>query len=326
MRARRRGSQARLRPGLLRRAPPPPAPPREGVSPLALPPAGTFSNPTLTEGEFKAALEAQLATVTTHEAADLALDARLDMAETTAFSRVSGLIGDPDAATPAFKYRFQAQHVVLRQWPTLGPSRLAVAPVPPLTNDLTITGAGGKDIASFPDGWAHYYFIAKADGSSLSTLATQGTPVMPPGYTHLAYAGALRFQSGALVRAYMRGAGTHYAFRQGVLSGITIPAGTSTVSLAALVPPNALAFGIDLFLHNTTAGLGQVHIAADDPVSAGQGIVSPIVPQAVSGVAMWCAMTATMPNVGQALRYLSSATGIVFYLGVTGFRVPNGGE
>ena len=115
-----------------------------------------------------------------------------------------------------------------------------------ITNNISTAGpaANGRDQSGGfgASSWIHFYWIW--NGSSLATVSSLTAPptgpVLPSGYTHWSYAGAVFFNSSSqLVKTRIQGSLAEYEGYQAALSngGATVE---TAISLANFVPPNAL--------------------------------------------------------------------------------------
>jgi len=259
------------------------------------------------------------------------------IAATTGGYRVSGLTGVNTPATPTTKYDLAADLVVARNPSTGG--ILVKANTGTLTCDTGLTGpaANGRDQAGAltTPGWFHFYLQMKDDGTTATTVSETAPPTGPTltsGYTSWAYAGAVYHNGTRLVASHQRGSWVAYDGAQPALTNGAATTQTS-VSVAALVPPNALAYTLQ-------GGLGVVGS------SAGDIAVTPEI-RLVTGVAWWGSSYTlqgfnaahnfgfplpdlTLPNIGQAFFYLwtlgAGASSPALTLNVGRYQVPNGGE
>jgi hypothetical protein len=229
------------------------------------------------------------------------------------------LVGQNDVGAPNTKFGFSADLVVLRS-PADG-STISRTNTGTLTND---TGAAsvvnGRDqgAAFGASTWIHFYFIW--NGSVLGTLSSLVPPpvgpTLPGGYTHWAYAGAVRYNATPLlVATYMRGSWMYYQARQTAVTGF-VTAVETALDLSALVPPNALTTVLDW--DDSADQIYRVRVATgvDYFVRAGSATAT-----------QQNSWNAILPNVSQQILHLFDGgvgTGSVTVL-VNGFSVPNGG-
>lgn len=241
---------------------------------------------------------------------------------------VVGLVGQNDAVAPNTKYGFSANLVVLRD-PADG-STVVRTNTGTLTCDLGTTGANGLDTGvQAVSTWYHFYFIW--NGTTLASLASTTAPPtgpsLPGGYTHWAYAGAIRSNASTqLAKTRMRGAWMTYETYQTLVTGGTATTETA-VSTATVVPPNAEMVTFWGYLTGT-----GISVAAHDSMTM----------RYVSGSDFFSIFNTTnttlttannliflMPNLSQNYYYLNAkaSTGTVSSnSGVHGYTVPNGGE
>jgi hypothetical protein len=294
---------------------------------MTLPASGYLSDASRTEGEMKVALEDQRDAVAALEVGLVGL------------ARVQGLIGNPNATTPATKYDLAAAGVLLRD-PATG--ALFVHTAVAITNDLTVAPptANGRDTAgALAAGFVHFYFVRAADG----TVRTRSSNTAPPTGPALAadevawaYAGAVKYTAGALGKMRMRGALMSY---DNWLDAAILTNGVATISTAvsitAVVPPNALTVlgtaliqggasnagnGIDTGFFNNGA----------DPVVNGSIYGARVDTLSSTGAYRFSDNNAfEFPYVAGSFNYLvnrgsTGGTAPGLYLAVQGFRVANG--
>lgn len=196
--------------------------------------------------------------------------------------------------------------------------------------------ANGRDqgAAFSSSSWIHFYWIW--NGATLATIASAAAPPtgpsLPSGYTHWTYAGAVRFNaSSQLFRTRIRGNRVTYDSLQTAGSSLN-SASEANVSLANLIPPNALTALLQTDLTGTSDGSGAISMQMDLRVLTGNNIYSHIL-GTLSGLAVTSAMRVggrqfvEIPNVGQNVIYATSVSlgsaqsGSIF---VEGYTVPNG--
>lgn len=249
-------------------------------------------------------------------------------------SRVQGLIGTPNAATPLTKYDLSADAVVLRNAAGGTVARYVTGTI---TNDLGLAGvtANGRDqVAAFAiNSHVHLYFIW--NGATLATISSLALPTvgpaLPTGYTHWAYATQLRWNASSnIIPTYARGSSITYNLASGGVNRV-LSAGTATamtaVSCAGLVPPNAVTVKLGVTLSMTRA-------AAGDGVSVnlrptGSTIAGVVVAFSVSqGVNFFGAASSidlplgTSQQIDYLLTHAPTLGGVT--IDVLGFRIPNG--
>jgi hypothetical protein len=237
---------------------------------------------------------------------------------------VRGLVGGNNGVTPNTKYDLSANLVVLRA-PGGGLNVQINAGV--LTNDVGLSGpaAGGRDQsgAFSASTWIHFYFIWS--GSTLSTVSSTVAPptgpTLPGGYTHWAYCGAVRFNgSSQLVATHMSGSKVHYAAMQVALAAGNATTET-TVSLSALVPPNAVNFGTYLGFANVTNVSSNVQFRYITGFNYFQLRQTTTTINAGTNIA-----SVEFPNISQQMFYINSAAGDATDINIIYYTVPNGGE
>lgn len=196
--------------------------------------------------------------------------------------------------------------------------------------------ANGRDQGAVfsANSWIHFYWIW--NGATLATIASATAPPtgpsLPSGYTHWAYAGAVRFNgSSQLLTTYIRGNVCYYALPQTALAGGTATAETA-VSLAALIPPNAMdsIMVIDAFM-TTTAGQALQGIASFR-VRSGSDFYNYMLGPAAdlggsSAQRLGAPIELRAPNVAQNCYYVcanTTGTSCTMSIYVNGYSVPNG--
>lgn len=235
-------------------------------------------------------------------------------------SRVKGLLGAPNAATPLTKYDLSADDVVLRNSNGGTVTRYGTGTI---TNDTGLAGStvNGRDqsAAFTASTWAYLYFIW--NGTTLATLSSATAPAsftgstLPTGYTHWAFATAIRLNGGTqIVPTWTRGAAVYNQLEPSVLT-----AGTQTVETAvdmsSYYPPCALGADLRLFLNNG-AGTNTLTIRLATGVGYAQNF-------SAAASTRYCAPL-NIPNVGQNLYYLVSNAALAVSITLGSFRIPNG--
>lgn len=251
--------------------------------------------------------------------------------------RVTGLTGANNSAAPNTQYDLAADLVQLRA--PAGGSIIVQTNTGTLTNDTATAGpaANGRDQAgAFSTAiFLHFYFIW--NGTTLATLSSAVAPptgpTLPSGYTHWAYAGAVRYNAGpALVKTRLKGSWAYYETPAAALNAGAATTETS-VSVAALVPANALAF-----ILQPTALNAALNSASDNTITLTLRIVtgSNVAVLSFSQLGLssghtygWSSGAIIVPNIGQSFLYLwtvGSATSPAASLALSGYQIPNGGE
>ena len=242
-----------------------------------------------------------------------------------------------NSGTPNTQYDLDADEIVLRD--ASGQTAIRIAPGAAITNNVSTSGpaANGRDQsgAFSASSWVHFYWIW--NGATLATLSSATAPptgpALPSGYTHWAYAGAVRFNgSSQLVPTYIKG---KTAFYQNRAAAVLLSGGTATVetsvSLAAAVPPNALSVLLNGIVNQTNATTGgsdtsDIRIASGvNYLRIGCSTSTQAAPDNGRADVFFVA-----PNVGQNLYYLNTrnSAGGSFTLDLLteGYTLPNGGE
>ena len=201
--------------------------------------------------------------------------------------------------------------------------------------DLTVSGTNGLDTGSFAaNTWYHCYVMVNAAGapslSTISSLAAPPTgPAMPAGFTAWAYVGALRSTTGpALIATRMRGARFSYVVAPALVAAGAPAVGVeAAVSLATLIPPNALVALLNTWFQVTGSVVSGFQYLLREvsglTISTLRGLVQ------VAGQAGVVASDIELANVGQNMLYLwtidaGAGSGPSANIFVKGYRVPNG--
>lgn len=235
-------------------------------------------------------------------------------------SKVKGLTGNVNSTTPLTKYDLSATAVVLQN---ANGDPILRQNTGTLTCDLGLAGsaANGRDqVAAFTaNSWIYLYFIW--NGTTLATLASLSAtaPTLPIGYTHWAYATALRWNASSnIVPCYARG--SEVVSRS---EGEALTAGSATsytaVALSSFIPPNATTVKVRGMIQNSNASTSSLRTSIDgvndfEYVSASPG----------GSVTGFATNKFVFPNVGQQVYYRNTQTSGLSYLFVTSFTIPNG--
>lgn len=255
-------------------------------------------------------------------------------AESTTASRVSGLLGVNNTGTPNTELDLSASSVTLRN-PTTGATAVLVN-TGVITNNILTAGptANGRDQAgAFTNGsWVHFHFIY--NGVALATIASTSAtaPALPSGYTYSAYAHSIYLGAGgALTKGVIRG-----SWFQNELAPAAVNNGNATgltsVSLATIIPPNALQFEIycpNLALTALASGAYNITcsiVITGTSIALQFGMQGTGAANAVTGTS---GASKRLQNIGQNFAYqlvVGAGVGYIVTIGVTGYSVPNGGE
>ena len=253
--------------------------------------------------------------------------------------RVVGLVGVNNAGTPNTQFDLDADVVTLHN-PSDG--SIAVRRNPgSITNNVSTAGpaANGRDQAGAfgASSWIHFYYIW--NGTTLATVssATAPTgaagPVMPTGYTHWAYAGAVRYNATPLlVRTRFRGSWATYDIVVTALSAGTATVETS-IDISALIPPNALMYFVIANVRVTT-GLNGTGFPFMDirPTNTGSGEVINCLAAKVAATDICIGGgSGLVSNISQTLYYIITEVGdgtdtTEGYIFISAYSMPNGGE
>lgn len=255
----------------------------------------------------------------------------------SAVNALRGLVGAPNSGTPLTKYDLSADAVTLRNAAGATLTRYSTGTT---TCDFGLAGsaANGRDQAAAftANSWVYLYFIW--NGTTLATLASTTAPAafngstLPSGYTYWAFATALRWNgSSNIVPVYARGSRVWYDISEGgVNRALTSGVATSmtAVSLASLVPPNALFAHLEVEVNANTTVLGPYYasIRPTGATNAGQRVA--VAPALVSGgLTTGKASYSVVPGTSQQIDYSISAAptssgGVT--IDVNGYSIPNG--
>lgn len=240
-----------------------------------------------------------------------------------------------NSGTPNTQYDLNATAIVLRDTN----NRTVVRWNPgSITNNVSTAGpaANGRDQAgAFSAGsWVHFYWIW--NGATLATLSSATAPptgpTLPTGYTHWAYAGAVRFDgSSQLIKTRILGSTAYYEAGQTIASGLTATVETS-VSLASYIPPNAQNISITALGSISADGSGEINATLAFRVVSGSTYKS--TNKRFTGLAAGNSVSAhdstlTLPNISQNLYYLWTVTvgsSPSASIAALSYQLPNGGE
>lgn len=253
------------------------------------------------------------------------------------FSAVRNLIGSPNTATPLTKYDLTADSVVVRAATGL----LAQLSAPGLlTCNLGLAGpaANGRDqVAAFGvNTWVYLYYIWNAATLTLSTLASTLTPAnftgatLPAGYTHWAFATALRWNAVSnIIPANTRGCVVEYDSDPSVIRALTSGGATvfTAVSLVNFVPPIAARGLVNWYLSINSSTVGTFVCTYRPTGSNKNGIAIASVVIQVAGTTAETLNTVehafgASQSVDYKLGGIPTTGGV--YLDVLGYIVPNG--
>ena len=205
------------------------------------------------------------------------------------------------------------------------------------TIDVTQAGPvidGRDQNSAFSSGsWIHLWGIGKTDGSACHGLASASStaPTLPTGYSFKAYLGAVRYDgSSHLVKTSIVGCWAFYQAPADALGAATVPTSEQTLSLSAVVPPNALAVQINTVIEAQAAGGGNIDTHLFLRFITGQNFHRVKMNSGTVSLFLSASDSLRMPIVGQQIFWLyenatnvsSSAAG----MWVQGYQLPNGGE
>lgn len=254
----------------------------------------------------------------------------------------SGVIGcdcKNNSGTPNTQFDLDADVVVLSN--SSQEVIVRVNPGAAITNNVSTAGpaANGRDQAgAFSAGsWVHFYWIW--NGSTLATLSSATAPptgpTLPSGYTHWAYAGAVYFDgSSHLSLVRIKGNTVFYETQQAALSGGSATVETA-VSLATLIPPNALNVRIKFQYNLTTNAGGSAASSLGLRAVSGSTLTGLRVSTTAASNVGISDSFAQMPNISQNLYYIitsgtdtnpANVSSRSVDIHVLAYTVPNGGE
>lgn len=240
-------------------------------------------------------------------------------------SSVKGLTGANNAATPTTKLDLAADAVTLRDSSGDTVTRYNTGSI---TCDFGLAGpsANGRDQAGAfsANSWVYVYFVW--NGADLATVASTQLPAtgpsLPAGYTHWAFATAVRWNGSSNIQTcYVRGSSVHVGRISALASGTATSA--TAISLSSAVPPNALQAAILATLLNATAGAGQYALNLYATSGGLNLATASIGVNAASGLAR-DSLAVDIPNVSQTVYYTVSSTAVQAVVDVLGYSVPNG--
>lgn len=184
------------------------------------------------------------------------------VADGVGISRVQGLIGGSNSASPTNKIDLTAMSVTLRN-PVNGKIITKHQPAT-LTADLSLAGpaAGGRDqITAFPSGgFYHVFYIYSSTSKTLALIWSMSSiaPTLPDGYDHYCYATTIRSSGvNTMTASLIAGAKTWYAVSSDLVRILNNGGATATtaISCAAYVPANAIRALMRCELQATSASV-----------------------------------------------------------------------
>lgn len=258
-----------------------------------------------------------------------------NMTSSAAMSFVVGCDCKNNSGTPNTQFDLDADAVVLRE--SDGSSVVRFNPGAAIINNISTAGpaANGRDQsgAFTNSSFVHFYWIW--NGSTLASISSATAPptgpTLPTGYTHWAYAGAVRVDgSGNLKKVRIKGSLVHYEAQQNALNdgGATTE---TAVSLSSIVPANALSIQLNFNSVLIVDGGGGARYRADLRVVSGSNFAMITRLQNTTSQAAAGACSILVPNISQQVYYLwtseaGNASALNLDIDVIGYIVPNGGE
>lgn len=248
----------------------------------------------------------------------------------------SMLVGARAVTVSSLQYQMSAEIVALRN---ASNAIVIQANTGNISNNPSTAGptANGRDQAgAFSNSsWMHFYFIW--NGTTLATLSSASAPptapTLPSGYTHWAYFGSVyKDSSGNTSTVYQRGSNIYYGID---LTVATLSSNGSIIgtSLSAIIPPNALSFGIQgvANITSTAGGLADVSyfIYSVSPGSIMMKYNSSLTGLGASQTQTLWTDHFIVPNISGTLTHaMNSASGTSPQVAVTceWYKIPNGGE
>lgn len=239
-----------------------------------------------------------------------------------------GLVGANNVTTPNTQYDLSADLVALRN-PSDG-SFVARTNTGTLTNNTATAGpaANGRDQAGAfgASSWIHFYFIW--NGTTLATVSSLTAPptgpTLPTGYTHWAYAGAVRYNATpVLLPTIFRGSLAALVVDDGGENRVLAAFGTSTtlatVACASVIPPNALMGHFRCVIQSSPTQARGIYLHTPGQPDVGQQFAN-----APAGSNFALANVLYPTDSAQNIQYKidSGGGGIV---DVIGYVMPNGG-
>jgi hypothetical protein len=250
-------------------------------------------------------------------------------------SRVQGLLGTPNAATPLTKCDLSADSVTLRNAAGGTVARYVTGTI---TNDLGLAGitANGRDqAAAFPiNSWVYEYFIW--NGAALATISSLAVPTvgpaLPTGYTHWAFATALRWNASSnIIPVRTMGSSTWYDLPDaGVNRVLTagVAATMTAVNCSGFVPPIATKGTFSFLVSLSHSAVSNFRLDVRPTGAAAAKVRACVASVQVAGALIATQNTFSLPlGASTQIDYLldiapSGAGGA--YIDVTGFTIPNG--
>lgn len=251
---------------------------------------------------------------------------------------VTGALGNPDGGDPDNVFALDALEVTLIDHDT-GAGRTIRAGLNVSCNIATAgPAANGRDQAGAfaNDSWCYFYWIW--NGALLRSISSASGPAvgptLPDGYTHWAFAAALRIDgAGDLLPSYLRGDDVFYALQRD--GGIAENAAWTALDISDFVPPEALT--ADVHIRTLVRGNDDNYALAHVQVSIdGTNLfASAKVECGINGgtndadLGDHNYVTVDMPCPGQQIYYKrdtdAGTTETEAKLFILGYRIPNGG-
>lgn len=248
--------------------------------------------------------------------------------------RVQGLVGTPNTAAPLTKYDLSANSVVLRN---IGGNTVARYVTGTITNDLGLAGstANGRDQAAVfaVNSWVYLYYVW--NGTALATVSSLALPTvgptLPTGYTHWAFATAVRWNASSnIIPMRTMGSSTWYELADAGVNRV-LAAGVSTtmtaVACSGFIPPIAVLGTFSFLLSLNNAAVANFRLDVRPTGSSITKLRAVVVSMQVASTLVTAQNTFSLPlGTSTQIDYLLDVVPSVggAYIDVTGFTIPNG--
>jgi hypothetical protein len=249
--------------------------------------------------------------------------------------RVIGCNCANNSSTPNTQFDLDADAIVLRN--SKNQTVTIWEPGAAITNNISTAGpaANGRDQAgAFSNSsWVHFYWIW--NGTTLASVSSATAPptgpTLPSGYTHWAYAGAVRLDSGgALKSVVIKGAWVYYNQQDVVLSSGSVNTTESSFTIGAAAPPNTRSYLLNTDMQGTAGAGGNVNSTFRLRVVSGVNYVPAAQLRATANNFYGSLAMHELPFVSATVYYIfDNNTNIASNLvsvGLLGYQIPNGGE
>jgi len=217
------------------------------------------------------------------------------------------LVIQNNPATPLSKIDITADAMAIEDFVTTSFSAT------PLTVDITVVGANGRDsvTAEAADTWYYIFVIAKPDGTNTAGLfSTSSTaPTMPSGYTKKRRVGAVRNDSGSDFLRYVQ-EGNHVVYwgrYYGIAAGQSVA--WTNLDFSGTMPPTSQLGGFEPNIIVTDSTAGKVfNVSLKHPDLAAGSHVGNLMNIAVANQQQSCSTYCICPtNSSQQVAYQIAA-------------------